>query len=60
MAVKGTKVEVALDPSGAQEYDIRESVSNGFRTVVIGKKGRNYPVILGVSIVRDMARKCDK
>ena len=58
--VKGAKVEVALDPSGAQEYDIRESVSNGFRTVVIGKKGRNYPVILGVSIVRDMARKCDK
>ena len=58
--VKGAKVEVALDPSGAQEYDIRESVSNGFRTVVIGKKGRNYPVILGVSFVRDMTRKCDK
>ena len=49
--VPGAKVEVQLDPSGSQEYTIRESVAGGMRTVTVGKKGRDYPAILGIALV---------
>ena len=52
--VSGAKVEVALDPSGANECSIVESVENGVRTVTIGKKGRDYPSVLSVSLVKPM------
>ena len=48
----GAKVEVALDPSGAQEYTLRESIADGVRTVTIGKKGRQYPAVLAIALVR--------
>ena len=51
-AVPGAKVEVALDPEGAQEYSISETEENGVKTVVIGKKGAAYPGILGIALVR--------
>ena len=49
--VPGAKVEVALDPSGAQDYTLAESVKDGFRTVTVGKKGRGYPVVLSIALV---------
>lgn len=52
--VHSAKVEVALDPSGAKECSIVESVENGVRTVTIGKKGRDYPGVLSVSLVKPM------
>ena len=49
--VPGAKVEVALDPSGAQDYELRESVADGVRTVTVGKKGRDYPALLAIALV---------
>ena len=49
--VPGAKVEVRLDPSGSQEYTLRESVADGMRTVTVGKKGRDYPALLGIALV---------
>ena len=49
--VPGAKAEVQLDPSGSQEYTIRESVADGMRTVTVGKKGRDYPALLGIALV---------
>ena len=50
--VPGAKVEVELDPSGAQEYDLRETVAGGFREVTVGKRGRDYPRLLAIALVR--------
>lgn len=50
--VPGAKVEVALDPSGAQEYEMRETVADGVREVTVGKKGRDYPRLLAIALVR--------
>ena len=52
--VPGAKVEVALDPEGAQAYTMTESVSGGIRTVVIGKKGAGYPDVMHIALVRQM------
>ena len=49
--VPGAKVEVALDPSGAQEYSLDESVAEGVRTVTVGKRGRDYPALLAIALV---------
>lgn len=49
--VPGAKVEVALDPSGAQEYSLRESVAEGIRTVTVGKRGRDYPALLAIALL---------
>ena len=50
--VPDAKVEVALDPSGAQDYELGESVADGMRTVTVGKKGRDYPAVLAIALVR--------
>ena len=49
--VPGAKAEVQLDPSGSQEYTIRESVADGMRTVTVGKKGLDYPALLGIALL---------
>ena len=51
--VPGAKVEVALDPSGSQEYELREASAGGVREVTVGKKGRGYPALLAVALVRE-------
>ena len=51
--VPNAKVEVALDPTGSREYDLRESVADGMRTVTVGKKGRDFPVLLAIALVHD-------
>ena len=56
--VPDAKVEVSLDPSGAQTYDLRETVADGFRTVTVGKKGRGYPAVLGIALVRRSPEAC--
>jgi len=48
--VPGAKVEVSLDPTGSQEYTMRETVKDGMRTVTVGKKGRDYPALLGIAL----------
>lgn len=53
--VPGAKAEVALDPSGAQAYTLGESVTDGVRTVTVGKKGRGYPALLAIALVRPPA-----
>ena len=50
--VPGAKVEIALDPSGSREYSCSETVEDGFRTVVVGKKGADYPAILSIALVK--------
>ncbi len=50
--VPGAKVEVELDPDGAQSCAVAESVKDGVRTVTIGKKGRGYPGVLSVALVK--------
>ena len=50
--VPGAKIEVTLDPDGAQDYTLKESVVQGKRMVTIGKKGANYPGILSIALVR--------
>jgi len=48
----GAVVEVSLDPSGSKEYSMRETVKDGIRTVTVGKKGRDYPALLGIALVK--------
>ena len=48
----GAKVEIALDPSGSREYSCSETVEDGFRKVVVGKKGADYPAILSIALTR--------
>ena len=50
--VPGAKVEVELDPSGSQACEIREATDGGVREVVVGKKGRDYPALLAIALVR--------
>jgi len=50
--VPGAVVKVALDPDGAQECAVSESVADGVRTVVVGKKGVDYPQVLSIALVR--------
>ena len=50
--VPGAKVEVALDQDGAQECSVSESVADGIRTVVVGKRGSSYPQILSIALLR--------
>ena len=49
--VPGAKLEIALDPSGSQEYKCNESVADGKRKVVISKKGAAYPGVRSISLV---------
>lgn len=49
--VPGAKVEVSLDPSGAQECAVTEAVASGVRTVTVAKKGRAYPAVRSISLV---------
>lgn len=55
--VPGAKVEVELDPDGAQSCSMVESVKDGTRTVTIGKKGRGYPGILSIALVNPRSRE---
>lgn len=50
--VPGARVEIMLDPNGTQEYVKRESVHDGVRTVSIGKKGRDYPAVRSIALVK--------
>ena len=50
--VPGAKAEVALDPSSTREYELRETVADGVRTVTVGKRGRDYPLLLGIALIR--------
>ena len=47
----GARLEVALAPSGAQEYTCEETTVDGFRKVVIGKKGAAYPGVTHIALV---------
>ena len=49
--VPGARLEIALDPSGSQEYKCNESVADGKRKVVISKKGAAYPGVRSISLV---------
>jgi hypothetical protein len=48
----GARLEIALAPSGSQEYSCEETAEDGFRKVVIAKKGAAYPGIRHVALVR--------
>ncbi len=48
----GTRLKIALAPSGSQEYVYTETIENGFRKVVIAKKGAAYPGVMYVALVR--------
>ena len=50
--VPGARVEVATDPSGTKDFSLDESVADGVRTVTVGKKGRDYPLVLGIALVK--------
>ena len=49
--VPGATVEVALAPEGAAECTVTESVRDGVRTVVVGKKGVDYPAVRHIALV---------
>ena len=49
--VPGSRIEVDLDPSGAQTYACIEKTENGVRTVTIGKKGVEYPAVRSIALV---------
>ena len=48
----GAHLEVALAPSGSQEYACTETVENGFRKVVLAKRGAAYPGVISIALVR--------
>ena len=48
-APQNAKVEVDLDPDGAQTCRIDKSWKDGVWTVTVGKKGVNYPGVLSIS-----------
>ena len=48
----GTRLEITLAPSGSQEYSCEETTKDGYRKVVIAKKGAGYPGIVHVALVR--------
>ena len=48
-APESARIEVALDPDGAQACDIRKSWSDGIWTVSVGKKGADYPGVLSIA-----------
>ena len=50
--VPGAKIEVQLDPSGAQEYSMVEKMKDGWRSVTVGKKGADYPAVRSIALVR--------
>ena len=50
--VPGAKVEIALDPDGASECAVSETVANGVRTVVVGKKGAAYPGVMSIALIK--------
>lgn len=47
----GARLEIALAPSGSQEYSCEETAEDGFRKVVVGKKGAAYPGIISIALV---------
>ncbi len=47
----GAGLEIALDPSGSQEFLCDESVENGRRRVVLSKKGASYPGVRSIALV---------
>ena len=48
-APQSARIEVALDPDGAQCADITKSWSNGVWSVTVGKKGVEHPAVLFIS-----------
>lgn len=48
-APQSARIEVALDPDGAQCADITKSWSNGVWSVTVGKKGMEHPAVLFIS-----------
>ena len=48
----GAHLEIALAPSGSQEYACTETAENGFRKVVLAKKGAAYPGVISIALVR--------
>ena len=51
-APETARIDVALDPDGAQECDVAKSWKDGVWTVSVGKKGSSYPGILSIAAVR--------
>ena len=47
------RVDVALDPDGAQECSVEKDWKDGVWTVVVGKKGAGYPGILSIALLSD-------
>ena len=45
------RVEVSLDPEGAQECAVEKNWKDGVWTVVIGKKGAGYPGVLSIALL---------
>ena len=45
------RVEVALDPEGAQECAVEKTWKDGVWTVVVGKKGAGYPGVLSIALL---------
>ena len=50
--ILGARVEVLLSPSGAQDFAMTETVSNGIRRVEIAKRGASNPAVVAVLLVR--------
>lgn len=50
--VPGARVEVMLSPSGAQDFAIAETVSDGIRRVEIAKQGASNPAVVAIMLVR--------
>jgi hypothetical protein len=48
----GAQLEIALAPSGSQEYACTETVEDGFRKVVLAKKGAAYPGVISIALVK--------
>ena len=52
----GARLEIALAPSGAQNYSCEETAGKGFRRVVIAKKGVAYPGVVHIALVGNAGR----
>ena len=51
-APQDARIEVALDPDGAQTCRIDKSWKDGVWTVIVGKKGAEYPGVLSIAALR--------
>lgn len=50
--VPGARAVVELDESGAPTCEVTERVADGFRYVKVGKRGRDYPAVRSISLLR--------